>query len=258
MAATCATAACWAAPSRILGALQAHLALHLLLGLEPSALGRVIDVRRQASGVRRVRLCRQPRAGKHRSVHRAGLDRARRPGGRPAQPGGGAALAVRDGAPAYGGRDRDPASGTAAVRSHCPVLPQRPAGAGGRRPAARAGSRQSGAGGAWVSVRKEGAMTHTTDKTVLEHIEHLVAEEKKLYAAGCDVERRARAPAARSMSSSTAAGTCCASVVPCASSAATPMRPRCARPPSSRTTRVSPARRPACSRRRRRATGSPP
>jgi len=32
---------------------------------------------------------------------------------------------------------------------------------------------------------------HTTDKTVLEHIEHLVAEEKKLYAQGemTDAER---------------------------------------------------------------------
>ena len=32
---------------------------------------------------------------------------------------------------------------------------------------------------------------HTTDKTVLEHIEHLVAEEKKLYAQGemSDAER---------------------------------------------------------------------
>ena len=27
-------------------------------------------------------------------------------------------------------------------------------------------------------------MTHTTDRTVLGHIEHLVAEEKKLYAKG--------------------------------------------------------------------------
>jgi hypothetical protein len=34
-------------------------------------------------------------------------------------------------------------------------------------------------------------MTHTTDKTVLEHISHLVAEEKKLYAQGTmtDAER---------------------------------------------------------------------
>jgi hypothetical protein len=33
---------------------------------------------------------------------------------------------------------------------------------------------------------------HTTDKTVLEHIEHLVAEEKKLYAQGemSDEERQ--------------------------------------------------------------------
>jgi hypothetical protein len=28
---------------------------------------------------------------------------------------------------------------------------------------------------------EEGMSLHTTDKTVLEHIEHLVAEEKKLY-----------------------------------------------------------------------------
>lgn len=34
-------------------------------------------------------------------------------------------------------------------------------------------------------------MTHITDKTVLEHIEHLVAEEKRLYAQGTmsDAER---------------------------------------------------------------------
>jgi hypothetical protein len=35
-------------------------------------------------------------------------------------------------------------------------------------------------------------MTHTTDQTVLGHIEHLVAEEKKLYAQGAisDAEKQ--------------------------------------------------------------------
>ena len=49
---TCATVGVLGTAVAVLGGLQAHLALHLLLGLEPSALGRVItfDARRLAFG----------------------------------------------------------------------------------------------------------------------------------------------------------------------------------------------------------------
>ncbi|MBV8408575.1 MAG: HesA/MoeB/ThiF family protein [Alphaproteobacteria bacterium] len=50
--ATCATAGVLGSAVALLGALQAHMTLHLLLGLEPSALGRVVtfDARRLAFG----------------------------------------------------------------------------------------------------------------------------------------------------------------------------------------------------------------
>jgi molybdopterin/thiamine biosynthesis adenylyltransferase/rhodanese-related sulfurtransferase len=50
--ATCATAGVLGSAVAILGALQAHLALHLLLGLEPSVLGRLVtfDAKRLAFG----------------------------------------------------------------------------------------------------------------------------------------------------------------------------------------------------------------
>ena len=49
---TCATLGVLGTAVAVLGSLQAHLALHLLLGLEPTVLGRVItfDARRLAFG----------------------------------------------------------------------------------------------------------------------------------------------------------------------------------------------------------------
>ena len=62
-------------------------------------------LRRQAPRLRRLRLCRQPRAGAVRSLHRAGGRDVRRSRGRPAQPRGGAAVALRRRpAPRRGGR----------------------------------------------------------------------------------------------------------------------------------------------------------
>ncbi len=49
---TCASVGVLGTAVAVLGSLQAHLALHLLLGLEPSVLGRVVtfDARRLAFG----------------------------------------------------------------------------------------------------------------------------------------------------------------------------------------------------------------
>ena len=54
-------------------------------------------------------------------------------------------------------------------------------------------------------------MAHTTDQTVLNHIEQLVAEEKTLYHKGEISDDEKATARRRSTSSSTAAGTCCAS-----------------------------------------------
>ena len=78
-------------------------------------------------------------------------------------------------------------------------------------------------------------MTHTTDQTVLGHIEHLVAEEKKLYAKG-GISEAEKKQLDQINVELDRAGISCVSVAPCASSAAIPTRPRCGPPISSKTT----------------------
>ena len=59
---TCATVGVLGTAVAVLGSLQAHLALHLLLGLAADVLGRVVTFDAQAPGLRWLRLCRQPRS----------------------------------------------------------------------------------------------------------------------------------------------------------------------------------------------------
>lgn len=63
--ATCATAGVLGSAVALLGALQAHLTLHLLLGLEPSVLGRIVtfDAKRLAFGGFSFAGCPEPEGG---------------------------------------------------------------------------------------------------------------------------------------------------------------------------------------------------
>ena len=163
----------------------------------------------------------------------------RRPRGRPAQPRRGAAVAVRRRAPPRSSMQVDDASpATAAGAAHCPVLPQRPALARRRRPAARAGPRQSGAGGVGLDRSRRVVMTLHARTRTSSVISRSWSTRKKLYAQG-----RCRTPSASAGEDQRRARSLLGPAAPAprrANMAAIPTRPRCARPRSSRTTRAEP------------------
>ena len=170
----------------VLGGLQAHLALHLLLDLQPTALGRVVtfDAKRLAFGGFGFDGSPEPDAAvpfiapaavtaDDLVVDLRGLDEA------PVSPFAGApgSMSTMSRNLSRNRRLHGALSCVvAAASARC-----------GRRATSRAGSWQSRAGGLGLIFTEEDVMTeHTTDQTVLAHIEQLVAEEKKLYAK-CEV-----------------------------------------------------------------------
>ena len=100
-------------------------------------------------------------------------------------------------------------------------------------------SRQSGFGGIGLVVRRRVVMTlHTTDKTVLESHRGTRDRGEEALRPGRDVGRRARAPGQDQRRARPLLGPAAPAPWRCASTAAIPTRPRCARRRSSRTTRV--------------------
>ena len=179
---TCASVGVLGTAVAVLGSLQAHLALHLLLGLEPSVLGRVVtfDARRLAFGGFGFAGTPEPETAvpfiapaavtaDDLVVDLRSLDEA------PQSPFAGARRIDVEGIDALVGQPMPPGT-------HCALLPKRPARPCGRRPAARTGGGRPGAGGSGLAHPEVTMTLHTTDKSVLNHIERLVTEEKKLYA----------------------------------------------------------------------------
>ena len=133
---TCASVGVLGTAVAVLGSLQAHLALHLLLGLEPSVLGRVVtfDARRLAFGGFGFAGTPEPETAVPFIAPCSGDGRRSR--GRPAQPRGGAAIALRRRAAHRRRGNRRAGRATNAPGTHCALLPKRPARPCGRRPAA--------------------------------------------------------------------------------------------------------------------------